>query len=140
MEKKQKTEKAETQAPAVPDKPEQEISLEPVAEIKGAFIAKVAGKHVVVCFHERNRGNAEARFNSVTAAPERNVLRALHATGKKVGLHALRRFRTETLRRARVPHDLERFWLGHAKAKSLKLRDAKSENQSWQILRRVLRE
>src|SRR5208282_5239957 len=34
---------------------------------------------------------------------QRNVLRALHATGKKVGLHAFRRFRTETLRRARVP-------------------------------------
>ena len=31
---------------------------------------------------------------------QRNVLRALHATGKKVGLHAFRRFRTETLRRA----------------------------------------
>jgi integrase len=46
---------------------------------------------------------------------QRNVLRALHATGKKVGLHAFRRFRTETLRRARVPEDLTRLWLGHAK-------------------------
>jgi integrase len=46
---------------------------------------------------------------------QRNVLRALHATGKKVGLHAFRRFRTETLRRARVPEDLTKLWLGHSK-------------------------
>jgi integrase len=47
--------------------------------------------------------------------PQRNVLRALHATGKKVGLHAFRRFRTESLRRARVPEDLTTLWLGHSK-------------------------
>jgi integrase len=46
---------------------------------------------------------------------QRNVIRALHATGKKVGFHAFRRFRTETLRRARVPEDLIKLWLGHAK-------------------------
>jgi hypothetical protein len=46
---------------------------------------------------------------------QRNVLRALHATGKKVGLHAFRRFRTETLRRARVPEELTKLWLGHSK-------------------------
>jgi integrase len=46
---------------------------------------------------------------------QRNVIRALHATGKKVGLHAFRRFRTETLRRARVPEDLTKLWLGHSK-------------------------
>jgi len=45
---------------------------------------------------------------------QRNVLRAMHATGKKVGLHAFRRFRTETLRRARVPEDLTTMWLGHS--------------------------
>lgn len=39
---------------------------------------------------------------------QRNVLRALHATGKKVGLHVFRRFRTETLRRARVPKEKRR--------------------------------
>ncbi len=42
------------------------------------------------------------------------MLKALHATGVKVGFHALRRYRTETLRRARVPEDLIRMWLGHA--------------------------
>jgi integrase/recombinase XerD len=46
---------------------------------------------------------------------QRNVLRALHATGKKIGLHSFRRFRTETLRRARVPEDLTKLWLGHSK-------------------------
>lgn len=45
----------------------------------------------------------------------RNVLRTLHATGKKVGFHAFRRFRTEALRRARVPEDLIKLWLGHSK-------------------------
>jgi integrase len=46
---------------------------------------------------------------------QRNALRALHATGKKIGLHSFRRFRTETLRRARVPEDLTTLWLGHSK-------------------------
>ena len=46
----------------------------------------------------------------------RNVLRALYATGKKTGCHAFRRFRTETLRRARVPEDLTKLWLGHSKS------------------------
>jgi integrase len=45
----------------------------------------------------------------------RNILRALHATGKKIGFHAFRRFRTEELRRARVPEDLIKMWLGHSK-------------------------
>jgi len=49
-----------------------------------------------------------------TSLIDRNVLKALHATGVKVGFHALRRYRTETLRRARVPEDLIRLWLGHA--------------------------
>lgn len=31
-----------------------------------------------------------------------------------MGFHALRRYRTEVLRRARVPEDLIRLWLGHA--------------------------
>ena len=46
---------------------------------------------------------------------QRHVNRALHATGKKVGLHAFRRFRAETLRRARVPEDLIKLRLGHSK-------------------------
>lgn len=56
-------------------------------------------------------------FHTKTGRPlqQRNAIRALHATGKKVGFHAFRRFRTETLRRARVPEDLIRLWLGHSK-------------------------
>jgi integrase len=59
----------------------------------------------------------EYLFVAKTGRPlqQRNVLRALHKTGKKVGLHAFRRFRTETLRRAYVPEDLTGLWLGHAK-------------------------
>jgi len=46
---------------------------------------------------------------------QRNALRALHATGLRIGFHAFRRFRAETLRRCRVPEDLTRLWLGHSK-------------------------
>lgn len=56
-------------------------------------------------------------FAAATGRPliQRNVLGRLHATGKKSGFHAFRRFRTETLRRARVPEDLIKLWLGHSK-------------------------
>jgi len=59
-------------------------------------------------------GKAGYLFASKSGRPlqQRDVLRALHTTGKKIGFHAFRRFRTETLRRARVPKDLTRFWLG----------------------------
>jgi len=62
-------------------------------------------------------GKAGYLFAAKSERPlqQRNVLRVLHATGKKVGLHAFRRFRTETLRRTRVPEDLTRLWLGHSK-------------------------
>jgi integrase len=63
---------------------------------------------------------------------QRNVLRALHATGKKVGFHAFRRFRTETLRRARVPEDLTRLWLGHSKQSVTDLYAGGLENdEAW---------
>jgi integrase len=60
-------------------------------------------------------GKAEYLFGTSTGKPmqQRNVLGWLHETNK-VGFHAFRRFRTEVLRRARVPEDLIRFWLGHA--------------------------
>jgi integrase len=44
----------------------------------------------------------------------RTVLRNFHHAGAAFGFQALRRFRTKTLRRARVPEDLIRMWLGHA--------------------------
>jgi integrase len=53
--------------------------------------------------------------NNGTPLGQRNVLRALHRTGKRVGFHAFRRFRTEVLRRSRVPEDLVKLWLGHSK-------------------------
>jgi len=45
----------------------------------------------------------------------RNVNRILCNTGEKIGLHAFRRFRASVLRRERVPEDLLKFWLGHAR-------------------------
>jgi len=50
-------------------------------------------------------------FSTKSGRPlgQRNALRS---SGKS--LHAFRRFRTETLRRAGVPRDLEDLWLGHA--------------------------
>jgi len=66
---------------------------------------------------EQVAGKTGYLFAAASGRPlqQRNVLRALHSTGKKVGLHSFRRFRTETLRRARVPEDLIKLWLGHSK-------------------------
>jgi integrase len=73
-------------------------------------LAKVLREHV--------RETDTYLFTSRNGTPlnQRNLLKVLHDTGVKVGFHALRRFRTETLRRARVPEDLIRFWLGHSSA------------------------
>jgi integrase len=73
----------------------------PLAQLLRHYIADKSG-YVFVAKSER-------------PLQQRNALRALHATGKKVGFHAFRRFRTETLRRARVPEDLTKLWLGHSK-------------------------
>jgi integrase len=66
--------------------------------------------------HEHAAGKSGYLFAASTGNPlqQRNVLGILHDT-KKIGLHAFRRFRTEVLRRARVPEDLVRLWLGHSK-------------------------
>jgi integrase len=63
------------------------------------------------------KGKSGYLFAAASGRPlqQRNVLRVLHATGKKVGFHAFRRFRTEILRRGRVPEDLIKLWLGHSK-------------------------
>ncbi len=45
---------------------------------------------------------------------QRNVLRALHTSGAHAGFHGFRRFRIQVLRRAQVPEDLIRLWLGYA--------------------------
>jgi integrase len=55
-------------------------------------------------------------FSTAKGRPlqNRNVLRVLHATGKRLGFHAFRRFRLTWLRKQGVPSDLERCWMGHA--------------------------
>jgi len=66
------------------------------------------------------------------ATLQRNVLRTLHATGKKVDFHAFRRFRTETLRPGLVPEDLIRLWLGHSKRTITDLHAAGLEHdEAW---------
>jgi len=54
-------------------------------------------------------------FATATGKPlnQRNALRALHSV-KKVGFHALRRFRAERLAEAGVPDLLSRWWMGHS--------------------------
>ena len=65
--------------------------------------------------HARNKSGYLFATSTGQPLSQRNVLRALHATGKRVGLHAFRRFRAETLRRAGVPEDLTTLWMGHSK-------------------------
>lgn len=74
---------------------------EPLAQLLREYVARKSGYLFAA--------------NSGRPLQRRNVLRALNATGKKVGFHAFRRFRTETLRRSRVPEDLIKLWLGHSK-------------------------
>ena len=89
------------QAPKTPNSVRVVDIAEPLARLLREYVA----------------GKAEYLFATKNGRPlqQRNVLRALHATGKRVGFHAFRRFRTETLRRARVPEDLTKLWLGHSK-------------------------
>ena len=44
----------------------------------------------------------------------RNSLKALHGAGNRGGFHAFRRFRFSVLRRAGVPDNLIKQWLGHS--------------------------
>jgi hypothetical protein len=45
---------------------------------------------------------------------QRNALKALHGAGKRGGFHAFRRFRFAVLRKAGVPDNLIKRWLGHS--------------------------
>jgi hypothetical protein len=46
--------------------------------------------------------------------PKRNSHKALHGAGNRSGFHAFRRFRFSVLRRAGVPENLIKQWLGHS--------------------------
>jgi integrase len=65
-----------------------------------------------------------------------NVRRALRqAAGPKVGFHVFRRYRAAVLRKARVPEDLIKLWLGHARnltdLYAAQLRDDVAYRQEW---------
>jgi hypothetical protein len=91
------------QAPKTPNAVRVVDIAEPLAGVLREYVAGKADSAYL--FSARNGRPLE----------KRNAHRVLHATGKKVGFHAFRRFRTETLVRARVPEDLTRLWLGHSK-------------------------
>jgi integrase len=45
---------------------------------------------------------------------QRNSLKALHGAGNRGGFHAFRRFRFAVLRKAGVPENLIKLWMGHS--------------------------
>lgn len=61
---------------------------------------------------------------------QRNVHRTLQHLAGKVGFHAFCRFRIATLRRAHVPEDLLRFWVGHAASNITDLYAAQLRNDT----------
>jgi integrase len=71
---------------------------------------------LVRLLREHVAGKSGYIFAASTGKPlqPRNLLEVLHGR-KQVGFHAFRRFRAEVLRKARVPEDLTRLWLGHSK-------------------------
>jgi integrase len=89
------------QAPKTPNAIREVDIAEPLAQL---LREHVSGKNGYV-------------FATTSGTPfgQRNLLRVLHATGKKIGFHAFRRFRTEVLLRARVPGDLVNLWIGYSK-------------------------
>jgi integrase len=93
--------KAKDQLPKIPAAVRDVDIPEELAAVLREYVSKVpAGRYL---------------FATASGKPisQRNVLRYLHAR-KKVGFHAFRRFRTSVLRKARVPEDLLKLWLGHA--------------------------
>jgi len=67
---------------------------------------------------------------------QRNLLDALHSTYKgEGGFHMFRRFRAAVIRKASVPEDLIKLWLGHARTLTdryaSQLRDDLTYRQEW---------
>jgi len=63
---------------------------------------------------------------------QRNVLHALLKAGGTCGFHGFRRFRTETLRKERIPEDLIKLWVGHAsKTVTALYAEGLREHQDW---------
>jgi integrase len=64
---------------------------------------------------------------------QRNVLRVLHhgLAEKVCGLHTFRRFRAAQLRKERVPEDLIKFWLGHARTLTDTYASQLREDETW---------
>jgi integrase len=69
--------------------------------------------HVLRGYTERKDGYS---FTTAAGRPldQRNALKALTGAGKRGGFHAFRPFRFAVLRRAGVPDNLIKQWLGHS--------------------------
>jgi integrase len=91
------------QTPKTPNAIRSVDIAEPLAKLLRAYIA----------------GKSGYLFGTRQGKPllQRNVLRILYRglPEKVCGLHTFRRFRTAQLRKERVPEDLIKFWLGHAR-------------------------
>jgi len=89
------------QAPKTPASTRDIDIGEPLAAMLREYVAGIPAGHYL--------------FATASEKPmiQRNVLRMLHSK-RKVGFHVFRRFRTSILRKAGVPEDLLKLWLGHA--------------------------
>lgn len=68
----------------------------------------------VLCRYIRGRKGHLFTTRAERLLDSRNVLDVLQQAGRQGGYHAFRRFRFAVLRKAGVPDDLTKLWLGHS--------------------------
>jgi integrase len=68
----------------------------------------------VLCRYTEGRDGLLFTATAGQFLDQRNVLDVLHRAGKRGGFHAFRRFRFTVLRKAGVPDNLIKQWLGHS--------------------------
>lgn len=68
----------------------------------------------ILCRYMRGRDGHLFTTRAGRLLDSRNALDVLHKAGKRAGFHAFRRFRFAVLRKAGVPEDLIKLWLGHS--------------------------
>lgn len=68
----------------------------------------------VVCRYTKGKDGHPFTTKGGRLLDTRSVLDVLHKAGKRGGFHAFRRFRFAVLRKAGVPQNLIKLWLGHS--------------------------
>jgi integrase len=68
----------------------------------------------VLCHYIKGRKGHLFTTRAGRLLDSRNVLDVLQRAGRQGGYHAFRRFRFAVLRKAGVPDDLIKLWLGHS--------------------------